>query len=819
MHKYESLKMAERQAMWSDSVGGGDVNKTTHPSTDIDTSSISFPKDELRGESQDDNTSNASMTDVDNSMESSDHFIGLDDDTIMQAVVYIEDAYKYRTIDHKVGPKHLQIYRKYQSWPVIVFRFIVIFLLHMLAFIEHPSSLTLTSDLRTRGTRTSVPCWVTQCLEFICLFLLLADNCLKFYLAGRYYFLRQKWNMAALFIVSISFIDWTVSFGMLCHEPVRFRRLLRPFFIFQNSSLMKKIVRCLKRTLPEVISVLLLLALHIIVFTMFAMLLFPVYEIKEYNITQPSTFNGSASTASPPPADEGTRYFYSLLESLLSLLVLLTTANHPDVTLPAYSRNRLASIFFILYLLIGLYFLMNMLLAIIYNQFRGYFLNSMQSSLIRRRLGVRAAFEVLRRKQFPSLVGFRVSQNSLSIGIGGMVIKTLVDKSLLPQHVKDSIIEKLKDKENHIFSPSQFQNIFYSMDENVVHKQLPAVRWFNQRKWRVLQHIFIHRFFTYFGMLMAFINLIIITIQLGAKYDSSFRENHSTLRIVNFSFVMYYTLEQAVKIWAFGWRRYISDKGNIFDAVITIALVIGETVSAIMYGIPYFPSSKELSAGSSSTTMWNILRMVNILIMVRMFKVIPHVNSMSLVVTVLIDMLRNMMAFAGILIAIFYVFAIFGMQLYEGVIKYEPDFVNKTFPCGTYEQLNYWANNFDDFFSSIIILWDVMVVNNWMIFLQVFRDRTSPWSYLYFVAWWLISVIIVLNLFTALIMENFIMKWDRRRRVMQTEVDGLYTYEHLTVSVQLNSFHNMFKGLLEEPSESELLLLLDKHKYLDRSSL
>lgn len=38
------------------------------------------------------------------------------------------------------------------------------------------------------------------------------------------------------------------------------------------------------------------------------------------------------------------------------------------------------------------------------------------------------------------------------------------------------------------------------------------------------------------------------------------------------------------------------------------------------------------------------------------------------------------------------------------------------------------------------------------------------------------------------------MKWDRRRRrVMQTEVDGTYTYEHLTVSVQLNSFHNMFK--------------------------
>lgn len=42
MHKYESLKMADRQTLWSDAVGGGDDNKTTLPSNDIDTSSIRY---------------------------------------------------------------------------------------------------------------------------------------------------------------------------------------------------------------------------------------------------------------------------------------------------------------------------------------------------------------------------------------------------------------------------------------------------------------------------------------------------------------------------------------------------------------------------------------------------------------------------------------------------------------------------------------------------------------------------------------------------------------------------------------------------------
>ena len=52
------------------------------------------------------------------------------------------------------------------------------------------------------------------------------------------------------------------------------------------------------------------------------------------------------------------------------MLVLLTTANFPDVMLPAYEVNFLYSIFFIVFLLIGVFFLFNMLLASIYSKFK-----------------------------------------------------------------------------------------------------------------------------------------------------------------------------------------------------------------------------------------------------------------------------------------------------------------------------------------------------------------------------------------------------------------------------------------------------------------
>jgi len=52
------------------------------------------------------------------------------------------------------------------------------------------------------------------------------------------------------------------------------------------------------------------------------------------------------------------------------MLVLMTTSNFPDVMLPAYQISRLNALFFIIYLLLGLFLMMNLLLAIFYSNFK-----------------------------------------------------------------------------------------------------------------------------------------------------------------------------------------------------------------------------------------------------------------------------------------------------------------------------------------------------------------------------------------------------------------------------------------------------------------
>ena len=66
---------------------------------------------------------------------------------------------------------------------------------------------------------------------------------------------------------------------------------------------------------------------------------------------------------------EGELYFSSLSDSCWYMLILLTTANYPDVMMPAYAESRWYCIFFILYLLLGLFFLFNLVLAVFYNNY------------------------------------------------------------------------------------------------------------------------------------------------------------------------------------------------------------------------------------------------------------------------------------------------------------------------------------------------------------------------------------------------------------------------------------------------------------------
>uniref|UniRef100_A0A669EBJ7 Two pore segment channel 2 n=1 Tax=Oreochromis niloticus TaxID=8128 RepID=A0A669EBJ7_ORENI len=455
----------------------------------------------------------------------------------------------------------------------------------------------------------------------------------------------------------------------------------------------------------------------------------------------------------PKKNGEWELHFRNLPSSLTSLLVLLTTANNPDVMIPAYSLNRGYAIFFVAFSVIGTYCLMNLLTAIIYNQFRGYLLMSVQTSFLRRRLGIRAAFQVLTSSNITScIVPLQVAQQYEDVGF--------------------------MDRE-------QFTKIFDELDKDCI-KEHPPLPQYSSPTLQRLQLIFSHYYLILFGNAVALANVVCICTVLVLNSEKSTEERDNfVLEIINLCFILYYLFEMCVKIFAFGWQGYLSYRNNIFDGFLTVLLLALQITIFITYRLPY----SQWEPSTHSVSLWEMIRLVNLLIVFRFLRIIPDIKLMALVASTLLDLVKNLRAFAGILVVVYYVFAVFGIWLFEGAIKPPPE---SSVACGTYEQLEYWPNNFDDFGAAIILLYDVMIVNNWQAFIDAYSRYTTEWSKIYFVCWWLISSVMWVNLFVALILE------------VRDSLDRCRTRFEL----------HLHQKEVQEPTEEELVCQLHQHPHL-----
>ena len=62
--------------------------------------------------------------------------------------------------------------------------------------------------------------------------------------------------------------------------------------------------------------------------------------------------------------------FDSYGDTYFSLVILITTSNFPDIMLPAYNTSTWYTVFFVVFVIFGVFFLMNVLLAVIFDNYK-----------------------------------------------------------------------------------------------------------------------------------------------------------------------------------------------------------------------------------------------------------------------------------------------------------------------------------------------------------------------------------------------------------------------------------------------------------------
>lgn len=100
----------------------------------------------------------------------------------------------------------------------------------------------------------------------------------------------------------------------------------------------------------------------------------------------------------------------------------------------------------------------------------------------------------------------------------------------------------------------------------------------------------------------------------------------------------------------------------------------------------------------------------------------------------------------------FYFFAILGMELFGGKLVASDPAVARS----SYGLHDYYRIHFDDLPTSLVALFYLLVVNNWPILAEGCVAATSRWARLYFLAFYVVAVLVVMNVFVAFVLDAYL---------------------------------------------------------------
>lgn len=174
----------------------------------------------------------------------------------------------------------------------------------------------------------------------------------------------------------------------------------------------------------------------------------------------------------------------------------------------------------------------------------------------------------------------------------------------------------------------------------------------------------------------------------------------------------------------------------------------------------------------------------------------------------LINIVPTMLTFGGLTLVVYCVFAIIGMELFHGKIQFFPANSNAPYAleCGNpalkdslFARGKYCKNNFNNFASSFIVLMELTVVNQWHVFANGFANVTVQPAKLYFIAFHIVMVIIIVNIFVSFILEAFFVEYSLEKSEVETAIEQ--KIQELGMGVQEDELQD--EQLLENMESSE----------------
>ncbi|XP_071208996.1 two pore channel protein 1 isoform X2 [Salvelinus alpinus] len=634
-----------------------------------------------------------------------------------EAAIYLQEGENNdKFFTHPRNPKALAAYLFAHNHLFYMMELLTGLLLMVLSLCEAPAVPSLRLDVYVHAT-----------LELLALVMVAFELCMKLRWLGFHTFIRHKRTMVKTCVLLLQFVEAIV---VLIRQTshLRVTRALRPIFLVdcRYCGAVRRNLRQIFQSLPPFIDILLLLFFFMVIFAILGFCLF------------------SPNTSDP--------YFNTLENSIVSLFVLVTTANFPDVMMPAYSRNRWSCVFFIVYLSIELYFIMNLLLAVVFDTFNGVEKMKFKSLLLHKRSAIDHAFQLLVSRQRPMGVSLKQFDGLMRFYRPRMSSR---DRFLTYKAL------------NTAGAPMLSLDDFYKFYEVIGLKwkaRRSGEHWFDDLPhttfliFKGINLLVKSKAFQYTMYVVVAVNgvwILVETYMLNSGFSWS--------RMVPWSYIVFLTIygvEVLLKITGLGPLAYFSSGWNLFDFSVTVFAFLGLIALAFDMEPFYFIV---------------VLRPLQLL---RLFKIKQRYRN---VLDTMFELFPRMASLGLTLIIFYYSFAIVGMEFFADVVY--PNCCNTSTVADSYRQINvtignrtvldegyYYLNNFNNILSSFVTLFELTVVNNWYITMEGVTSMTTHWSRLYFMTFYIVTMV-VMTIIVAFILDAFVFRMNYSRKNKEPLLD------------------------------------------------
>uniref|UniRef100_A0A4W5KU88 Voltage-dependent L-type calcium channel subunit alpha n=1 Tax=Hucho hucho TaxID=62062 RepID=A0A4W5KU88_9TELE len=520
-------------------------------------------------------------------------------------------------------------------------------------------------------------------------------------------FCRNSFNILDLIVVSVSLLSMLMeSSAISVVKILRVLRVLRPLRAINRAKGLKHVVQCVFvaiKTIGNIVLVTMLLDF------MFACIGVQLFKGKFYSCTDPDkmTEQEYQEGAIHPMTIHKREWinaelnFDNILEGMLALFTVSTFEGWPKLLYkaidsnmedvgPVYNNRIAISIFFIVYLILIAFFMMNI------------------------------------------FVGF--------------VIVTFQEQG--EQEYKNCELDK-----------NQRACVEYALKARPLRCYIPK----NQYQYNVW-YIVTSCYFEYLMFLLIMLN----TMCLGMQHCNQSTHVTDLSDMLNVIFTVLFTVEMILKLMAFKAKGYFGDPWNVFDFVIVIGSVVDVILSEVdaalassgglycLHGCAEVNPMQAIADSENARVSITFFRLFRVM---RLVKLLNRSEGIRNLLWTFIKSLQALPYVALLILMLFFIYAVVGMQIFGKIALIDGTYINRN-------------NNFQTFPHAVLLLFRCATGEAWqeVMLACLYGKRCDPksdylpgeemtcgasFAIIYFMSFYMLCAFLIINLFVAVIMDNF----------------------------------------------------------------